>query len=55
MIVGTAGATEALVWTYAKGWPADRVEQGASGAFAALTNEDLKRRLPTALTAMPEE
>ena len=55
MISGTAGAMEPLVWAYAKGRPVDRVEQGAPGAFAALTNEELKRRLLAAVMAMPQE
>jgi hypothetical protein len=53
MIAGTAGGVEILVWHYAKGKPVDRVETGSAGAFAEMTNEELKRRLRAALTAMP--
>ena len=55
LIAGTAGAMEVVVWAYAKGRPVARIEQGAPGAFAALTNEELKRRLLAALTAMPQD
>ena len=55
LISGSAGAMEATVWAYALGKPVDRVEQGAPGAFAALTNEELKRRLLAALAVMPAD
>ena len=49
LIAGTAGAMEPLVWAYAYGKPVNRVEQGAPGAFAQLTNEELKAALTKAL------
>ena len=52
LIAGSAGAMEPLVWAYAYGRPVDRVEQGPPGAFALLTNEDLKHRLQQALAMM---
>ena len=55
MISGCAGPMEPLLWAYAYGRPTDRIEQGAPGEFAQLTNEELKRRLSAALTAMPQE
>ena len=55
LIDGVGGAMEAVVWAYAFGRPVDRVEQGPVGAFNELTNEELKRRLLAALTAMPQE
>jgi hypothetical protein len=55
LIGGTAGGIEVLIWHYAKGKPVDRVEQLAPGQFNVLTNEELKRRLCTALAAMPQD
>ena len=52
MIAGTAGAMEPLMWFYAKGKPVDRIEQGGPGAFADVTNEELKSRLVAALAAL---
>ena len=45
LIGGTAGAMEVLVWHYAKGRPVDRVETGPPGAFAEMTNQELRVRL----------
>ena len=53
LIAGVAGPMEAVVWAYAFGRPPDRVERGVPGAFAELTNEELKCRLLAALTAIP--
>lgn len=53
MISGTAGGVEILIWHYAKGKPVDRVETGTPGAFAALPNEELKKRLLKAMDALP--
>jgi len=47
-----AGGVEILIWHYAKGKPVDRVETGPPSAFAALTNEELKVRLQTAVEAL---
>lgn len=52
MLDGTAGAMEPLLWFYAYGRPVDRVETGGPGAFADVTNEELKARLVAALAAM---
>lgn len=42
---GTAPHMEPLLWAYAKGKPVDRVEQGGPGAFAALDDDELRKRL----------
>jgi len=42
---GTAPHMEPLLWAYGKGKPVDRVEQGGPGAFAALDDDELRRRL----------
>lgn len=52
MIAGTAGAIEGLMWFYAKGKPVERVEQGQPGAFASLTNGELKIKLMDALVKL---
>ena len=52
MIAGTAGAMEPLMWFYAKGKPVDRVETGPPGAFAELTNDELRARLRQALAVL---
>ena len=49
MIAGTPGAVETLLWHYAKGRPVDRVEQGAPGAFSALTDDELRAKLEGAI------
>ena len=49
MINGTAGAMEPLMWFYAKGKPVERVEHGQPGAFADLTDIELKAKLEGAL------
>lgn len=46
---GTAGSIETLIWHYAKGKPVDRIEQGGPGAFADVSNDELRRRLAEAL------
>ena len=53
MINGTAGAVEVLIWHYAKGKPVKKVETGPPGAFAELTDEELKLRLLAALATLP--
>ena len=45
LIAGTAGAMEPLMWAYAKGRPVERVEAGGPGAFADVSDEELKVRL----------
>ncbi|MDA1095387.1 MAG: DUF5681 domain-containing protein [Acidobacteria bacterium] len=45
MIDGTAGAMEALMWFYAKGKPAERVEQVERFPCARLTDEELRVQL----------
>ena len=52
MIAGTAGAMEPLVWAYAKGKPVDRVERGIPGAFAEITDDELKERLRQAIALL---
>ena len=52
MIAGTAGAVEPLMWFYSYGKPVERVETGGPGAFADVTNEELKSRLVAALAAL---
>lgn len=49
LINGTAGAIETVLWFYAKGKPVDRVETGLPGEFEALSNDELKSRLQSAL------
>jgi hypothetical protein len=49
LIAGTAGSVETLVWHYAKGKPVDRVEQGGPGAFADVSDAELRQRLVEAL------
>ena len=49
VIAGTAPQMEPLLWAYAKGRPVERIEQGAPGAFADLTDADLKSRMIDAL------
>lgn len=49
VINGTAPHMEALLWAYAHGRPVDRVEHGGPGAFAALTDAELRARLQSAL------
>lgn len=46
---GTAGSIETLVWYYAKGKPVERTETGGPGAFADVSNDELRRRLAEAL------
>jgi hypothetical protein len=53
MIKGTAGSVEILIWHYAKGKPVERVETGAPGAFAHLTDVELRTRLIAAVAALP--
>ena len=55
MIDGTAGALEPLMWFYAKGKPVDRVEAGSQGAFAKVTNKELKCHLVAAVAAMGDQ
>jgi hypothetical protein len=43
---------EVLLWQYAYGRPTERVEQGDRGALAALTNEELKAKLLTAVKTL---
>ena len=45
MIAETAGPMETLLWAYAKGKPVERLEQGGPGAFAELSDGELKGRL----------
>lgn len=52
LLAGTAGPMEGLIWAYAKGKPVDRIEQGGPGAFAAVSDEDLKTRLAAALSKL---
>jgi hypothetical protein len=52
MISGTAGAMEAVIWAYAKGKPVDRVELGGPGAFAQLTDAELRDRMIVALDSL---
>src|SRR5687767_4905891 len=49
LMAGTAGSVEILIWHYAKGKPVDRVETGRPGAFAELTNDELRLRLAAAV------
>jgi hypothetical protein len=53
MIEGSAGSMEVLIWHYAKGKPVDRVETSIPGAFAHLTNQELKQRLRAAVSDLP--
>lgn len=50
LLAGTAGAVEVMLWHYAHGKPVDRVETGGPGAFAAVSNTELKARLLKALS-----
>ena len=52
LIAGTAGQIEVLLWHHAHGKPVDRVETGAPGAFAALTNDELKAKLMSTLAEL---
>lgn len=52
LIDGTAGAMEPLIWYYAKGKPVDRVETSGPGAFADLTDTQLKAKLESALASL---
>ena len=52
MINGTAGAMEPLLWMYCFGKPVERVEHGQPGAFASLTNGELKIKLMDALVKL---
>lgn len=49
IIKGTAPHMEPLLWAYAKGKPIERVEQGGPGAFAALSDDELRERLTEVL------
>lgn len=51
VIAGQAPHMETLLWAYAHGKPVDRVETGGPGAFAALTDAELRERLLAALDA----
>ena len=51
VIAGQAPHMETLLWFYVYGKPVDRVEQGGPGAFAALTDAELRERLLAALDA----
>ena len=52
MIDGTAGPMEPLLWFNAYGKPVERVETGGPGAFAGVTDEELRNRLHSALAAL---
>ena len=54
MIAGTAGMMEPLLWAYAKGKPVDRVEHGGPGAFAEMTDAELRARLVAALDLLTD-
>ena len=51
VIAGQAPHMEVMLWHYAKGKPVDRVEQGGPGAFAVLSDAELRERLLAALDA----
>src|SRR5687767_13956478 len=49
VIAGQAPHMEPLLWAYAKGKPADRIEHGVPGVFAELSDDELRARLVAAL------
>jgi hypothetical protein len=49
LTAGTAGSMEALLWSYGYGKPVERVETGGPGAFADVSDEELRKRLAAAL------
>lgn len=60
LLAGTAGPIEVTLFYYAWGKPIERVETGAPNAFAAITDEELRARLASALETLsaarvPEE
>jgi hypothetical protein len=52
VIAGEAPQMEVLLWAYAKGRPVERVEQGGPGAFATMSDDELRQRLSQAIDAL---